>query len=262
MRLKSEDEKKVNDERNKELIRCCGISQEIPDHHNSNDKKEEELLLNDPKASDYVELQTFCRGQVGQCNGDDDYDNNEYCREGENMFAAHICGEVGWLRQRIDNRYRSPPPKEHAGKRCGDVIHIIRDVKVSEFCTDNHTCMACCKGKPEFCVFPEIKDDLLKQVAKLVPGSTNKKKCYHCYTTFIFLTYGKVGNGVQYRIPQCVIDQIRKLYPDLNGKYKGFISLCPIHKLKKHQAKKKQKKDSYNVGDCALKDSELPLLYG
>lgn len=178
------------------------------------------------------------------------------------MFAAHICGEVGWLRQRIDNRYRSPPPKEHAGKRCGDVIHIIRDVKVSEFCTDNHTCMACCKGKPEFCVFPEIKDDLLKQVAKLVPGSTNKKKCYHCYTTFIFLTYGKVGNGVQYRIPQCVIDQIRKLYPDLNGKYKGFISLCPIHKLKKHQAKKKQKKDSYNVGDCALKDSELPLLYG
>ncbi len=51
-----------------------------------------------------------------------------------------------------------------------------------------------------------------------VPNSIVRKSCYKAY---IYLSYGHMGKGNRERIPNCVLAEIRKQWPDEEESYMG-----------------------------------------
>ena len=49
--------------------------------------------------------------------------------------------------------------------------------------------------------------------------STCRKKMYQYY---IYIIYGKLGRSVRIPLPECVKNNVRRIFEDPNGEYMGF----------------------------------------
>ena len=71
-----------------------------------------------------------------------------------------------------------------------------------------------CGEKP--CFWLNFKEEILSSTVKnmddcLVSNSLLRKKAYQM---FVYFKYGRLGKGNRVRIPECVLDGIRKVWPE------------------------------------------------
>ena len=92
---------------------------------------------------------------------------------------------------------------------------------------DNYTCSHCGESS---CIWFYYRDDVVEAVHNWVDSNTtsngyrpsNNLIRKECYQIFIRMHHGFLGKGKRKKIPECVLNCIRCLYPDDDGEYMGF----------------------------------------
>ena len=100
------------------------------------------------------------------------------------------------------------------------------DAKIEKYIQE-HSCCVICGGCP--CDWSNFASYVIEAMTKCkAKGKTNKEIRFAGYKRFIKEKYGIVGKGVRIPCPDCVKDEIRKLYPENNDNdYTGF-HLCTM----------------------------------
>ena len=111
------------------------------------------------------------------------------------------------------------------------------DLSHSEDIEEDESVCAICGGTP--CEWEEFGPELIRRASLMArrsgseeggedlvdssgrPITYTKMRCF-LYRTFTYMKFGHLGRGNRIPLPNCVLREIKKLYPDPEGYYKGF----------------------------------------
>lgn len=96
-----------------------------------------------------------------------------------------------------------------------DTVSGLLDEAIKEPCNF-------CKMSP--CFVDEVYDRVFLEVGGELEelGMSNNEIRFGMYRDASRLWTGRVGTGIRYKLPYCVLSNIRDAYPELNGAYVGF----------------------------------------
>ena len=87
----------------------------------------------------------------------------------------------------------------------------------------------CGECEEEYCTWTEHGPGVLETVAVdlLVRDPENKftqgEKRKLCYQRYVTVVFGVLGGEKRKKLPKCVLDGVREVYPDFDGNYMGHM---------------------------------------
>jgi hypothetical protein len=72
-------------------------------------------------------------------------------------------------------------------------------------------------------VWKENREYVIADNMALLPTDcTNKERRFLAYKHMIFALFGHLGTGQRRKLPDCLLDGMREIWPEHSGEYTGF----------------------------------------
>ena len=83
---------------------------------------------------------------------------------------------------------------------------------------EEHTCVSCGSSPCEWHIF----GNEIRLLASDNAGHTDKQMRFMLYREFTRLKWGHLGRNIRRPLPECILEEIKSLFPDSDGEYVGF----------------------------------------
>lgn len=89
---------------------------------------------------------------------------------------------------------------------------------------DRFLCLKCGESP---CIWTANKDEFLNRINDVYDTDddiSNRQKRKSAYKLFIYIKYGTLGKGNRVELSDCVLREVRKMFPDSTDDYMGYKS--------------------------------------